>query len=96
VADEEQQAPAIGAGRINGCRCYSTKPSAESSSSRLTDAASDLAEGLRVLVGDPTLRRKLGEGARLRSEQFYSCEHYRERVLAFYSKVPVIGGNGGC
>jgi glycosyltransferase involved in cell wall biosynthesis len=54
--------------------------------------ASDLAEGLRVLVGDPILRQKLGEGARLRSEQLYSREHYRERVLAFYSKVSSIAG----
>jgi len=58
--------------------------------------ASDLAEGLRVLVGDPILRQKLAEGAKLRSEQFYSREHYRERILAFYSKVSGIGGNGGC
>jgi hypothetical protein len=62
----------------------------------ITPAAGDLAEGLRVLVGDSALRRKLGEGARLRSEQSYRREHYRERVLAFYSKVSSIAGFSGC
>jgi len=48
---------------------------------------SEVAEGLRALVGDPALRRRLGEAARLRSKRSYSRAQYRERVLAFYSKV---------
>jgi glycosyltransferase involved in cell wall biosynthesis len=48
---------------------------------------SDVAEGLRALVGDPALRRRLGEAAKLRGEQSYSRAHHRERLLAFYSKI---------
>jgi glycosyltransferase involved in cell wall biosynthesis len=51
----------------------------------------DMADGLRALVSDPALRRRLGDEARLRGEGSYSREHHRERVLAFYSAVSSIG-----
>jgi len=55
-------------------------------------AASDLAEGLRKLVRDPDLRKRLGEAARLRGARSYSREQHRERVLAFYSQVCLAAG----
>lgn len=50
--------------------------------------AGSMAGGIRRLIEDPALRSRLGEQARREVRAEYSVERYRERLRAFYARLP--------
>lgn len=54
-----------------------------------------LAEALRPLIADATLRQRMGEAARLRYEKMFEMEPYYQRVLSVYRRLTPKAFAGG-